>query len=111
MASKNENKNTLLALAIGAFAGAGIALLFAPQSGKETRRDVRRLGRKALDKTQSLREELCGSIENMAQEVWDKVQEDLDQGRKWTGKSFEELQRVLNSGRDYIRDGIDKIRG
>ena len=111
MASKNENKNTLLALAIGAFAGAGIALLFAPQSGRETRRDVRRLGRKALDKTQSLREELCGSIENMAQEVWEKVQEDLDQGRKWTEKSFAELQRVLNSGRDYIRDGIDKIRG
>ncbi len=111
MASKNGNKNTLLALAIGAFAGAGIALLFAPQSGRETRRDVRRLGRKALDKTQSLQEELCSSIENMAQEVWDKVQEDLDQGRKWTGKSFEELQRVLNTGRDYIRDGIDKIRG
>ena len=111
MASKNENKNTLLALAIGAFAGAGIALLFAPQSGRKTRRDVRRLGRKALDKTQSLGEEVCVSIENMAQEVWEKVQEDLDQGRKWTEKSFAELQRVLNSGRDYIRDGIDKIRG
>ena len=111
MASKNGNKNTLLALAIGAFAGAGIALLFAPQSGRKTRRDVRRLGRKALDKTQSLGEEMCVSIENMAQEVWEKVQEDLDQGRKWTEKSFAELQRVLNSGRDYIRDGIDKIRG
>lgn len=111
MAPKSGNKNTLLALAVGAFAGAGIALLFAPQSGKETRRDVRRLGKKALDKTQSLRTELCGSIDRMADEVWDKVRQDLDNGRKWTEKSFAELQRVLNSGRDYIRDGIDKIRG
>lgn len=111
MASKNGNKNTLLALAIGAFAGAGIALLFAPQSGEKTRQDVRRLGKKALDKTQSLRVKLCSSIDNMAEEIWEKVQEDLDQGRKWTEKSFAELQRVLNSGRDYVRDGIDKIRG
>ena len=111
MAPKNGNKNTLLALAVGAIAGAGIALLFAPQSGKETRRDVRRLGKKALDKTQSIRADLCSSIDNMADEVWEKVQEDFDQGRKWTEKSYAELQRVLNSGRDYIRDGIDKIRG
>ncbi|MBN2319009.1 MAG: YtxH domain-containing protein [Acidobacteria bacterium] len=111
MASKNGNKNTLLALAVGAIAGAGIALLLAPQSGEKTRRDVRRLGKKALDKTQSLQAELCSSIDNMADEVWEKVREDLDQGRKWTEKSFAELQRVLNSGRDYIRDGIDKIRG
>ncbi len=110
MAPKNGNKNIVLALAIGAFAGAGIALLFAPQSGEETRRDVRRLGRKALDKSQALREELCSSIDHMADEIWEKVQQDLDQGRKWTEQSFAELQRILNSGRDYIRDGIEKIR-
>jgi gas vesicle protein len=111
MASKNGNKNTILAFAIGAAAGAGIALLFAPQSGQETRRDVRRLGKKALDKTQFIREELCSSIDHMADDVWEKVQQDLKQGRKWTEKSFAELQRVLDSGRDYIRDGIDRIRG
>jgi len=111
MASNRGNKNTILALAIGAIAGAGIALLFAPQSGKETRRDVRRAGKKALDKTQALKAELCGSIDHMAEEVWGKVLEDLEQGRKWTEKSIAELQRVLNSGRDYIRDGIDRIRG
>jgi gas vesicle protein len=111
MAPKNGNKNVALALAIGAFAGAGIALLFAPQSGKETRRDVRRLGKKAMDKSQELQEKLCSSIDHMADEVWEKVQQDLNQGRKWTEQSFAELQRILNSGRDYIRDGIDRIRG
>ncbi|MBN2241671.1 MAG: YtxH domain-containing protein [Acidobacteria bacterium] len=111
MASKSGNKNTLLALATGAVAGAAIALLLAPQSGEETRQDIRRAGKKALDKTDSLRAELCRSIDGMADEVWEKIQKDLDQGRKWTEKSLSELQKVLNSGRDSIRDGIDKIRG
>jgi gas vesicle protein len=110
MASKSENKNTLLALAVGAVAGAGIALLLAPQSGKKTRRDIRRAGKKALDKADSIRVELLDSVNNMADEIWEKVQKDLDQGRKWTEKSLGDLQSVLNSGRDYIRDGIDKIR-
>lgn len=111
MASKSGNKNTILALVVGAVAGAGIALLFAPQSGKETRRDIHRMGTKAMDKTQALKVELCSSVDHMADEVWGKVLKDLEQGREWTGKSIAELQRVLNSGRDYIRDGIDKIRG
>jgi len=110
MAAKNGNKDTLLALAVGTFIGAGIALLFAPQSGKKTRRDVRRLGEKALDKTQALRTEICNSIDNMADEVWNKVQEDFDKGRKWTQKAYTDLQKVLNTGKEYIQDGIDKIR-
>jgi gas vesicle protein len=110
MAAKKGNTDTLLALAVGTLVGAGIALLFAPQSGKQTRRDVRRLGEKALDKTHTLRTEICNSIDNMADEVWNKVQEDFDQGRKWTQKAFTDLQKVLNTGKDYIQDGIDKIR-
>ena len=111
MAAKNGNKNTLLALAVGTLAGATLALLLAPQSGAKTRRDVRRLGEKALDKTQSLKTEICNSIDTMADDVWEKVQEDFDQGRHWTQQTFAELQKVLNTGKDYIHDGINKIRG
>ncbi|MEJ2247927.1 MAG: hypothetical protein P8Y80_17930, partial [Acidobacteriota bacterium] len=58
----------------------------------------------------TLRTEICNSIDNMADEVWNKIQEDFDQGRKWTQKTFTDLQKVLNTGKDYIQDGIDKIR-
>ena len=111
MAPKNGNTNTLLAFTVGALAGSVIALLLAPQSGQRTRRDVRRLGEKALDKADSLRKNMCDSVNDMADDVWEKVQEDLNRGREWTENSFAELQKVLNSGKDYIRDGIDKIRG
>jgi gas vesicle protein len=111
MASKNEKTNTLFALAVGALFGAGVALLFAPQSGKKTRRDVRHLGEKALDKTQSIRNEVCSSIDNFAEDVWAKVQDDFDRGRKWTEKSISDIQSALDAGKRYIHDEIGKIRG
>ena len=49
-------------LAIGLLVGAGVALLFAPQSGSETRHDVgrglRRVGRRGHDAWDDLRDEL-----------------------------------------------------
>jgi gas vesicle protein len=111
MAPKNGNTNTLLALVVGALAGASIALLLAPQSGEKTRRDIRRLGKKALDKTQSIREDLSNSIEDFADGVWEKVQEVLDRGREWTQKSVSDLERALEAGKKLIHNEIDKIRG
>lgn len=111
MAPKNEKANTLLAFTVGSVLGAGIALLLAPQSGEQTRRDVRRMGKKALDKTQALRTELSDSIDTMADEVWERVREEIDRGREWTDNNIRDLQRALDSGRDFIRGEIDKIRG
>ncbi len=52
----------LAGLAIGALVGAGVALLFAPQSGEETRRDVsrkaRRLARDARERYDTMRDKV-----------------------------------------------------
>jgi len=110
MASKNEKTNTLLALAVGTLFGAGVALLFAPQSGKKTRRDIRRFGENTYEKTQAIRKELCNSIDDFADDVWDRVQEDFDRGRKWTENSIGELQKTLDAGKKFIHSEIGKIR-
>ncbi len=111
MAPKHQKTNTLLALSVGTALGAGLALLFAPQSGRKTRRDIGRLGGKALDKTQAVRKELCDSIDTMADEVWDKVQGEFDRGREWTEQSIQDLERALEAGKKFIHGEIDKIRG
>jgi gas vesicle protein len=111
MAPKKGNGNTVVAFAVGTFVGAGIALLLAPQSGEKTRRDVRRIGKKAMNITQELRSELSRAIDNMADSVWDTLQEDFERGRGWTENTLSEVQRALDGGRDFIRGEIDKIRG
>ena len=110
MTASDQKENTIVAFAAGALLGAGVALLLAPQSGKKTRRDVRRLGKKALNKTQALRLELSRSIDSMADDVWERVREEMDRGRDWTESTVAEVQRALEAGRDFIRAEIDKVK-
>lgn len=47
------NKNTAVALIAGGLLGAGVALLFAPQSGRKTRRDLCHLAEKTRNKVEA----------------------------------------------------------
>jgi len=59
---RHSTRTFVAGLAIGALVGAGLALLFAPQSGVETRRAVSRrakhLAREARDRYEEMREKV-----------------------------------------------------
>ena len=53
----NSTNSTLLAFAIGALAGAAVAMLYAPASGAETRRKLKDKARAGRDRVSDLAEE------------------------------------------------------
>ena len=110
MTAGDEKRNTAAAFIVGGLVGAVIALLLAPKSGAGMRRDIRRFGEKAVDKTQALRLELSRSIDKLADGVWERLQEDIAHGRDWTEHTLSEVQHALDAGKDFIRGEIDKIR-
>ena len=61
--------SVILAFAVGALAGAAIALLYAPASGEETRR---KLG----DKAREGRDSLAAAVER-GREVYDQVRKEM----------------------------------
>ena len=70
----SENNTTpvggyLAALAIGALAGAGIALLYAPRSGKETRKLIADKGRALKDQATDAIEDARDFIESKKAEL------------------------------------------
>jgi gas vesicle protein len=75
----------------GALVGAGLALLFAPQSGEETRAQVRRTARRAKR-----------SARRMADTGREKVREMTDAGR-------EKVEEIARSGKAAARDARDAI--
>ncbi len=110
MADEVINKNTAAALIAGTLLGAGVALLFAPQSGRKTRRDIRQFAEKVGNKAEAARLELQHSIDNIIADVEEKLQEGLASGMDWTGSKIVDLRRILEAARKSIGEEIEKIQ-
>ena len=84
--SKDNSGSVMIALVVGALAGAAVALLFAPASGDETREY---LGKKAREGT-------------------DKAREAIDQGREYYEHQRENLVTAVDRGRDAFQQARER---
>jgi gas vesicle protein len=110
MADEIMNRNTAAALMAGALLGAGVALLFAPQSGRKTRRDIFHFADKVGNKVEAARIELQHSIDTIIGDVEEKLQEGLAGGMDWTDGKIVDLRRALDGARKSISEEISKIQ-
>ena len=102
---------------LGAAIGAGIGILFAPQSGERTRRDLVRRGRRlraqAEDKLDDLTDEvkvrgrkLKESVTEFADEVVDEVKDGKRKLERSALTAREELERRLADARARARAAV-----
>jgi gas vesicle protein len=110
MADQVVNRNAAAALIVGAFLGAGVALLLAPQSGRKTRRDIRQFAVKVGNKAEAARLELQNSIDNIIGDMEEKLKEGLVGGMDWTDSKIVDLRRALEAARKSIAAEIEKIQ-
>jgi gas vesicle protein len=110
MADEVVNRNTTAALIAGALLGVGVALLYAPQSGRKTRRDIRQFSKKVEIKAEAVRLELQHSIDNIIEDAEEKLREGLDRGMDWTDSKIADLRRVLEQARRSIAADIERIQ-
>ncbi len=109
MAKSDDETRSVLWFLSGAMIGAGIALLFAPQSGRQTRRDIVRMGKFARDKAEEIRLELRHSLTELADDISDKVQQQIDRGKEWTDKAAEQVHDAVEEGKRRLRQELDRI--
>ena len=91
----NGKLNLASSILVGGVIGAGAALLLAPQSGKRTRRDIKRFGQR-----------MGRSVGHVVDDVTDKMQD----GLHWTRKATKGFNHVFGSGTSYVREGIHRFR-
>jgi gas vesicle protein len=84
---------------LGAAIGAGLALLFAPQSGAETRADIKRRARKAKD-----------SAARVAGEVTEQVTDTFNDARRRVEEQIDSAREAINAKRDQVLDAMDAGR-
>lgn len=89
MSKYNESeRSSIIPVLAGFFLGAGLALLFAPKSGPQLRRDLNRRAQNARETV----EETVDKVKEQGQEVIDVA-----------GEAMEEAKSAFEAGRDQAR--------
>lgn len=106
----NERERKIAAAALLVFAGgvigAGIAIMFAPQSGSKTRKDILRYSRKARNRADETIDDLAANVTNLVETIGDKTGDLLGKGRDAAGSARKDLISLIEEGASKL----EKIR-
>ncbi len=100
--------NVLLGVVIGGLVGAVTMLLLAPQSGKNTRMQIREKGIELRDRTTELVEDTLAQVRSKANEITtgghEKVKELKQQGQDLVVEQLEHVSEAARAGKKAIQN-------
>jgi gas vesicle protein len=82
----------------GGVIGAGLALLFAPQSGCRTRKDILRYSKKARNKADEVVDDLAANVSNLVEAIGEKTEDLIETGKDAAGGARKDLIRLIEEG-------------
>lgn len=105
---KNNIVNIMAAMLIGGLAGAVTMLLLAPQSGRATRRQIRKKGMELRDRTNQLVEDAVDQVNSNANKFTKggrkKIKELKKQGKELAVEQLDRVSEVVEAGKTVIKN-------
>lgn len=83
----------------GLLIGAGVALLFAPRTGEETRRQLQQRARRMTDQAQDLVSDVRESVTQTIQSAKESVEERIDSTRQAVDFKRRQVSQAVDAGR------------
>ncbi len=97
------------AILIGGMIGAAIALLYAPKSGRETRKEIVRAARRGKNRTVDLIEDTIDDVNGLVTDLKKKAFDIVDQGVDLSDKTKKEIVTALEQGQKAIEKQRQKF--
>jgi gas vesicle protein len=94
---------------LGLALGAGLALLFAPRSGEETRRELNRGARRVRDAAQGMAEDLTETVNDRFQEARQQVEQRIDSARHVVELKRQQVTQAVQAGRDAAHQAREDL--
>ena len=106
-----EKKIAAAALLIvaGGIIGAGLALMFAPQTGERTRRDIVRYAKRTRQRAGEAAEDLSDNISDLVDSISDKTDEIVEKGKEVAGGARKDLIRLIEEGASKLEKFRTKL--
>ncbi|MGZ9223846.1 MAG: YtxH domain-containing protein [Anaerolineales bacterium] len=95
----NNTAGILLGMLIGGLAGAAAALLMAPQSGKDTRRQIQEKGIELRDRTTELVDDTVAQVRTKANNLTVGLK---DRGQEIAAKQLDHVSEAAQAGKKAI---------
>ena len=96
-------------LLAGAMVGAAVALLYAPQEGAQTRRDIRRFGENTVDRLDNLQEAIRDQAAEWVTDLSEVVSDGVAHGKKLGSESYEKILQGFDNAKQCVEDGRSRI--
>jgi gas vesicle protein len=113
MMSENELKRNAMAggvlLLAGGLLGAAAALLLAPQSGRQTRRDIARYSRKVRRQAEDIVDDFAGSVHGMVEQIGEQAEDILDKGKDLAQEAKKDLLKVIDEGQAKLAKQKERL--
>jgi gas vesicle protein len=95
-----DKKITAAALLVfaGGVIGASLALLYAPQSGTRTRKDILRYSTKARNRADEVVDDLAANVSNLVETIGEKTDDLMEKGKDVAGSARKDLIRLIEEG-------------
>ncbi len=90
------------AFLVGGLVGSLIALLYAPQSGRKTRRDISKTAKKVKREAWEVAEETIETIGGFIEDVNEKTSEIISRGKDMTEDMKESVLRTIEEGQKSL---------
>ena len=97
----------------GGVIGAGMALLFAPQSGSRTRKDIYRYSKRTRNRAEEVVDDLAANVSDLVDTIGEKTDDLLEKGKGvagWVGREWV-LGEESSRGRAKLKKGTVGERG
>jgi gas vesicle protein len=96
-------------LLLGVLIGAGVALLFAPRSGEETRGEIRRRARQAGDTVRGAAEGVKGQVADTFETARTRVEQQIDTARSAIEIKRQQVTRAMEAGREAAQQAREDL--
>jgi len=114
MAYKDDNSSfykTFVSFITGSLIGAGIALLYAPQSGERTRQEIKEKAERTIIKAQKIEEEIKDSVNQLIGDIRSRVNLLIEEGKDIAEDKKQEILAAIEAGKKALEEQRDKLQG
>jgi len=100
-----EMKQATGILLAGAMMGATLALLYAPQSGIRTRKNIRKVVRETSDRLDDFQGDFQDHVGTWMEDLTQIVKDGVDSGKRFGAEGYEQVLQGFDNAKKCVEDG------